>query len=72
MLCSSNALHSAECACLQELGKQNPQLYGLITNNQAEFMRLLGEPANAPGPNQQAADLAAQLASAGAASCVVK
>ena len=48
----------------QELGKQNPQLFSLITQNQSEFMRLLSEPANAAPANSQAADLAAQLASA--------
>eukprot|EP00898_Chlorokybus_atmophyticus_P004241 jgi/Chlat1/4818/Chrsp31S04860 len=30
---------------LQELGKQNPQLLQLINNNQAEFLRLINEPA---------------------------
>lgn len=50
--------------CAQELGKQNPQLFALITQNQGEFMRLLSEPANAAPANPQAADLAAQLAAA--------
>ena len=51
--------------CLvQELGKQNPHLFSLITQNQSEFMRLLSEPANAAPANPQAADLAAQLAAA--------
>ena len=30
---------------LQELGKQNPQLLRLIQENQAEFLRLINEPA---------------------------
>jgi hypothetical protein len=30
---------------LQELGKQNPQILQLIQENQAEFLRLINEPA---------------------------
>jgi len=30
---------------LQELGKQNPQIMQLIQENQAEFLRLINEPA---------------------------
>lgn len=30
---------------LQELGKQNPQILRLIQENQAEFLRLINEPA---------------------------
>lgn len=30
---------------LQELGKQNPQVLRLIQENQAEFLRLVNEPA---------------------------
>lgn len=45
---------------LQELGKQDPNLLQLINSNQAEFLRLIAEPAQ----QQQvsAANLAAQLA----------
>ncbi|XP_076898261.1 ubiquitin receptor RAD23b-like [Bidens hawaiensis] len=32
---------------LQELGKQNPQLLGLIQENHAEFLRLINEPVDA-------------------------
>jgi XPC-binding domain len=46
----------------QALGEQNPQLMQLINANQAEFLRMLNEPA-APG---DAAGLAAQLGAAAA------
>ena len=32
---------------LQELGKQNPQLLGLIQENHAEFLQLINEPVDA-------------------------
>jgi len=37
-------IHSSE-PLLQELGKQNPQIMQLIQENQAEFLRLINEPA---------------------------
>ena len=45
--------------CAQELGKQNPELLSLINSNQAEFLRLINEPAPAGG--EAGGDLAAQL-----------
>ncbi|KAK9831333.1 hypothetical protein WJX81_003122 [Elliptochloris bilobata] len=45
---------------LQELGKQNPELLSLINSNQAEFLRLINEPAP-PGGEVSGGDLAAQL-----------
>lgn len=47
----------------QELAKQNPQLLQMINQNQAEFLRLLNEPAGGGG-QPDAADLAAQLGAA--------
>ena len=46
--------------CAQELGKQNPELLSLINSNQAEFLRLINEPAP-PGGEPGGGDLAAQL-----------
>ena len=48
------------CCCAQELGKQNPELLSLINSNQAEFLRLINEPAP-PGGEPGGGDLAAQL-----------
>lgn len=45
---------------LQELGKQNPQLFGLINDNQAEFLRLINE-AGAEGAEE---DIIGQMADA--------
>jgi hypothetical protein len=57
-------LNSNGCfVCLQELGKQNPQLLQMINGNQQEFLRLLNEPAPG-GQGAVAADLASQLAAA--------
>lgn len=47
-------------AILQEIGRNDPQLMQLITNNQQEFMRMLSEP---PPPGT---DVAAALRNVGA------
>ncbi|KAK9826231.1 hypothetical protein WJX74_001551 [Apatococcus lobatus] len=49
---------------LQELGRQNPHLLQMINANQAEFLRMVNEPAG-PGGNQSMEQLAAQLGAAG-------
>lgn len=45
--------------CLQEIGRNDPQLMQLINTNQQEFMRMLSEPPPA------GTDLGAALAGAG-------